>query len=233
MMKIDLDSILKIVENPTRRKIIKRLSEEPNYSLQLAKDLGLGQQLVAKHLKIMEDAGIVTPSVESSPYGPKRRTYVLSKSISVTLDVAPHLFKFQVVSFDTEPKREIISETSASLMNRLYETLEHPEESEKIKPFTAIMTDIDKKLETLENERSILLYIRNYAMKEASHIIKTFENSDTRRILHHTIDERDTNVKKISESLNLREDVVYKTLLKLKKNFNIGVDHVEEETKNN
>lgn len=227
----DLDSILTILENPTRREIIRRLSEEPSYPLQLAKDLSLGQQLVAKHLQIMEDAGIVRSSTESSPHGPKRRMYVLSRSVSLTLDVATHLFKARVVSFDAEPKREKISETSASLMDRMDETLEYPEEFGRIKSFAAIISEIDEKLEALENQRSILLYIRNQVMKEAAHIIETFKNSDMRRILHHTMNEHDINIESISESLNLRESVVHQALLRLKKDLDIGVEHVEQETK--
>jgi len=70
-------------------------------------------------------------------------------------------------------------------------------------------------------------------MKEASHIIETFKSSDTRRILYHALDIHDNYVKNISESLNLREAVVYKTLLKLKKDFNIGVGFVAKEKKGN
>ena len=106
-MKGDLDLFLMILENPTRRDIIKRLSEEPNYSLQLAKDLGLGQQLVAKHLRVMEESGIVASSVEASPLGPKRKIYTLNKNVSVTLDVSRHFFKAKVVFFDSEPEREL------------------------------------------------------------------------------------------------------------------------------
>ena len=46
----ELDAVLQLIENPVRRKIIKRLSQEPSYPLQLSKELGLGQPLVAKHL---------------------------------------------------------------------------------------------------------------------------------------------------------------------------------------
>ncbi|MGD8545884.1 MAG: ArsR family transcriptional regulator [Candidatus Bathyarchaeota archaeon] len=231
IIETDLKIILTILENSTRRDIIKRLSEEPNYPLQLAKDLGLGQQLVAKHLQIMEDAGIVTSSNEFSPHGPKRRIYVLNKSVSLTLDVATHLFKAKVISFDAKPERERFSESSASLMDRMDRTLEHPEEHERIKSFTAIISEIDNKLEALEDQRSILLYIRNQVMKEAAQIIETFENSNIRRILHHAMNEHDINIGHISESLNLRESVVHQALLKLKKDLDIGVEHVEEETK--
>jgi predicted transcriptional regulator len=220
-----------ILENPTRRYIIKRLSEEPNYPLQLAKDLGLGQQLVAKHLRVMEQAGMVASSVEASPHGPKRRIYTLNKSVSVTLDVSTHFFKAKMVFFDAEPERKEISDTSASLMDKMDKTLERPKEYETITPFTKIISDIDKKLEALENERAILLYIRNFAMKEASHILELFKNSDTRRIIRYALDEHDISVKSISESLNLREAVVRQALSKLKKGINIGVEFVDEEQK--
>jgi predicted transcriptional regulator len=231
-METDLDLILMVLENPKRRDIIKRLSEEPNYPLQLAKDLGLGQQLVAKHLRVMENAGMVESSVESSPYGPKRRIYTLNKNVSVTLDVSTHFFKTNVVFFDSEPEREEISDTSACLMDKMDKTLGKPKQPKTITPFTKIISDIDKKLEALENERSILLYLRNFAMKEASNILEMFKNSDTRRIIRYTIDEHDISIKSISESLNLRETVVRQILLKLKKSFNIGVGFSDEKQEN-
>ena len=217
-----------ILENPTRRFIIKRLSEEPNYPLQLSKDLGLGQQLVAKHLRVMEDAGMVESSVEASPHGPKRRIYTLNRNMSVTLDVSTHFFKTKIVFFDAEPEREEISGTSAFLMDKMDETLEHQKQQEIITPLTKIISEIDKQLESLESERAILLYIRNFAMKEASHIIEPFKNSDTRRIIRYALDEHDISVENISKSLNLREDVVRQALSKLKKSFDIGVEVVNE-----
>ena len=217
-----------ILENPTRRFIIKRLSEEPNYPLQIAKDLGLGQQLVAKHLRVMEDAGMVESSVEASPHGPKRRIYTLNRNMSVTLDVSTHFFKTKIVFFDAEPEREEISGTSAFLMDKMDETLEHQKQQEIITPLTKIISEIDKQLEALESERAILLYIRNFAMKEASHIIEPLKNSDTRRIIRYALDEHDISVENISKSLNLREDVVRQALSKLKKSFDIGVEVVNE-----
>src|SRR5438552_303021 len=88
MKERELDSVLQVIENPVRRKIIKRLSQESGYALQLSKELGLGQPLVAKHLSLMEKAGLVTSALESSPSGPERRRYSLAKSISITMDVA-------------------------------------------------------------------------------------------------------------------------------------------------
>ena len=78
MDKEELDSALQVMENPVRRKIIKRLSQEPAYALQLSKELGLGQPLVAKHLATMENAGLVKSVAEDSPNGPRRKLYSLA-----------------------------------------------------------------------------------------------------------------------------------------------------------
>src|SRR5271170_6416265 len=95
-----LDSILLAVENPVRRKILRKLSKAPSYQLQMSKELGFSQQLVAKHLDAMEDTGLVSSLMEESPHGPKRKEYLLNKSVSLSIDFAPNLFRARVYSFD-------------------------------------------------------------------------------------------------------------------------------------
>ena len=101
-----LDSILLAIENPVRRKIIRRLSKQPSYQLHISKELGFSQQLVAKHLDAMEGTGLVSSLMEESPHGPKRREYLLNKSISLSIDFAPNLFRARLLSFDS-PEKEI------------------------------------------------------------------------------------------------------------------------------
>ena len=102
-----IDSVLLTVENPVRRKIIKQLSKEPSYQLRISKDLGFSQQLVAKHLDAMEDTGVVSSKMEASPHGPKRKEYLLNRSISLTIDFAPNLFRARVVEFDPLPELDL------------------------------------------------------------------------------------------------------------------------------
>jgi ArsR family transcriptional regulator len=216
-----LDSILALLENPTRRKIIERLSQEPTYPLQLAKDLGLGQQLVAKHLQVMEKAGLVSSSMTSSPQGPERRTYILNKSVSVSVDIAPHLFSAKISSFSAEPEPDQISEDSAHLMEKIDDIAEYAEDHERIRPFANVLNEIDRKIEDLENERIALLCIRNIAMNEVSEIIRSIGDPDERRVLHHTLNKHDESIMNISEALNLREATVRQILAKLRKELEL------------
>ncbi len=166
MSQSDLDSILVAVENPVRRKILRRLSEEPGYQLQLSRELGLSQQLVAKHLDSMENAGFVSSMLETSPRGPKRKEYLLRRSVSITIDFAPSLFRTRVFSFGASPGVAEDSESSA-LIARMNDALRSPDDAARIGPLGEIISDLDRKLRQMEEERAVLLYLRNLAMTEA------------------------------------------------------------------
>jgi predicted transcriptional regulator len=203
--------------NPTRRKIIKRLSQEPSYPSRLSKELGMGQALVAKHLEALEDVGVVTSSMESSPCGPRRREYLLSKSVSLTVDFAPHLFDAQVLSFNTLPEDGRIPDDASSLMNRIDALLEDSGRAVRFGTYSRLLADIDAKLGELQEQRAVLLFIRNYAMREAAKLVQAAEKTaDEKRVIYHVLDEHSRDVQDISESLNLRESVVRKILADLK-----------------
>jgi predicted transcriptional regulator len=203
--------------NPTRRRIIKRLSQEPSYPSQLSKELGIGQALVAKHLEALEEVGVVSSSMAESPHGPKRREYLLNRSVSVTVDFAPHFFNAQVWSFSTIPESGGRSSKVASLLSRMNDMLEDPKRSGKLSLYSSLLSDIDEKLKELQDERSVLLYIRNYAMREVAKLIQsTDRTSDEKKVLYHVLDEHNRNVQRISECLNLRESIVKKILSEIR-----------------
>ena len=212
MQQSELDSILLTVENPVRRKIIKRLSQEPTYQLQMSKELGFSQQLVAKHLDAMEETGIVSSLMESSPRGPMRKEYLLNKSVSVTIDFAPNLFRARMLTLDVLP--EVLERQSSAydLIPRVNEAIRHPEDS-KIGALGRMIAEIDKRLTSLEDERSVLLYLRHLTMKEVAEVISGMNlPPEKKKVLYHIIDEQDTDVREISRTLNLREEIV-QTLL--------------------
>jgi len=212
----DLDSILLAVENPVRRKIIRRLSEEPGYQLQLAKELGLSQQLVAKHLDSMEDAGFVTSMLETSPRGPKRKEYLLRRSVSITIDFAPSLFRTRVFSFGASPG--VMEDTErAALIARMNDVLRSPNEAAKIGPLGEIISDLDRKLRQMEEERAVLLYLRNLAITEAARASGAFRGTDRRKTLHHLLREQNDSLNRMSTTLGLREQIVGDILVEIEK----------------
>ena len=49
----NLNPILDIIGNNTRRKILATLAREPMYFNQLAKEIGVGQQAILRHMKVL------------------------------------------------------------------------------------------------------------------------------------------------------------------------------------
>lgn len=216
----ELDGILGVLENHVRREIIRRLSQEPAYPLQLSQELGVSQQLVTKHLDMMTVAGVVTSTKAASPTGPDRRQYALAKSVSVVVDFAPHLYNAQALSLETLP----IGESSAriSLMGRIDRTSGYSDEQSKITGFSKIIEEIDKRILRLQDERAVLLYVRNIAMREASEAFgKTEKRIDRKRVLHYILDQHNKDIDGISASLNLREANVRDIVTDLRKTIRV------------
>ncbi|MBI2648770.1 MAG: ArsR family transcriptional regulator [Thaumarchaeota archaeon] len=217
----DLDSILLTVENPIRRKLIRRLSEEPSYQLQLSKELGFSQQLVAKHLDSMEDVGVVASLLEDSPHGPRRKEYLLNKSISLSVDFAPNLFRARVMSFDTLQEGQEHSFPAHDLMPRMRDALKRPEES-RLGSLGTLVGEIDKRLFALDDERSVLLYLRHLTMKEVSKVIAGLKMSpEKKKVLYHVLDEHNKDAAVISNTLKLAEDFVRRVLAELNRDLQL------------
>ncbi|MDG7012344.1 MAG: ArsR family transcriptional regulator [Nitrososphaerota archaeon] len=207
MSEAELDAVLGTVENATRRMIISRLSEEPNYQLQLSKELKISQQLVAKHLMAMERAGLVSTVSQDSPRGPQRKEYMLKSSFSVTVDLAPNLFRTRIFSFGAPPG---VAETDghAQAMTQISEALRYPDGASRIRPLTHVVAEVDRKLKAMEEERAVLLYIRSLALREAARIGTSLPMADRRRILRYLVREEEDGVGAICASLGLKKQVV-------------------------
>ena len=213
-----MDSILLAIENPVRRKIIRRLSSQPSYQLQMSKELGFSQQLVAKHLDAMEGTGLVASLMEDSPHGPRRREYLLNKSISLSIDFAPNLFRARLFSFDS-PETDLAADPN-DLFRSISDIAQRPEESGKMRPLGSLISDIDKRLANIQDERSVLLYLRHLAMREVAKAISGMPMAwDEKKALFQLINEGDNTVEGISRTLRLREDWVRGVISSLQKDI--------------
>ena len=214
----ELDIILQVVENPVRRKIMKRLSQEPAYALQLSKELGLGQPLVAKHLAVMEHAGMVSCATEASPSGPPRKTYSLARGVTITLDVGPNVFLERGVPLRPRAAGKR-SEEAVQLRKLLERAMGLQDERKRLTSLSEVLSEVDQRMEGLESERTDLLDVRNQAMREASRITRSLTGQDMRSVLFHILNEHDREVRRISEALNLRELSVREILEELERNY--------------
>ena len=90
----DLDSALYLLQNKMRRQILERLIREPHYAMQLSQIIGASQPAIVKHLKELEEGGMVSKSkVPSEKGGPPRTIYSVEKAFSIQIDLGPDLFR--------------------------------------------------------------------------------------------------------------------------------------------
>jgi predicted transcriptional regulator len=210
-----IDSVLLTVENPVRRKIIRQLSKEPSYQLRISKELGFSQQLVAKHLESMEDSGVVSSQMEASPHGPKRKEYLLNRSISLTIDFAPNLFRARVMEFDPLPELDLPG-ASGEVFRMLAEVMQRPEENAKLKPLGSLIKEIDSKLTRIEDEKSVLLYLRHLAMKEVSRAVGGHsEGGWDAKVINQLVDENEKNLRETFSGLRMSQEWVRAILAEL------------------
>lgn len=218
MEQTDLDLVLGAVENPIRRRIIARLSVEPNYQLQLSKELGVSQQLVAKHLLSMEDAGLVSTALEDSPRGPQRKEYMLRKSVSVTVDLAPSLFRARVFSFGPVPGAAEGAE-HAQLAGKMNDILRYPDGASRIGALAQIINEVDRKLNQMEEQRAVLIYLRSVALREAAKASTSLGTSDRKKVLRYIMREQRDSIIDMSASLGLQQQVVGDILEQIEREF--------------
>ncbi len=124
---LQLDVILSVLENPIRRKILRKLSRDNNYPLQLSKELHISQQAIMKHLKVLEENDFVESYEErSSKGGPPRKVFTPRKRYSVRIDIGPHTYNEVITSFeeygggpDVKDMSPAITETQVEVNGKL------------------------------------------------------------------------------------------------------------------
>ena len=168
-----LDDYLNVLGNPVRRRIIQRLSQTQGYPLELSTSLGLQQQLISKHLKILEEAAVVKAQKEASPIGPDRRMYSVSKNVSLTIDFSPEFYITRFTSYDGKLKEKNDKKFSSQIREI------NDKNIKSINQQMELIADIDEKITKLDQERSKLLELRSSVIRN---IKSNFKEKNVSRI---------------------------------------------------
>jgi predicted transcriptional regulator len=85
----DTNVLLYVLGNETRRRILYLISHEPMYFNQLAREIGTGQQAILRHVKILEDNGLIESYAKKSELGaPNRKYYKVNSSFNLSISVS-------------------------------------------------------------------------------------------------------------------------------------------------
>lgn len=202
----EIDDVLMLLENPTRRRILWRLAVEPHYPLQLSKELKLSVQAVMKHLDLLEKHGVVRCTRTESRIGPARKCYVAAKSISLRLDMTPNLFEARIG--ELPPEREGKERRGRSV------TAGDPEDLFRLRES---LSEINRQISAMDRQMLDLIRDKEEHLWRANQIIQSlFNDYEEREVLHYILAHGDFSLSDVSRSLGLREEMVRNVLRRLR-----------------
>lgn len=101
----EFDILFELLGNRTRYEILRRIAREPMFLGQLSRELAVGQQAILRHLRQLREQGLLETYEDESIRGPPRKYYRLSKTIRLTIHIAPDGVRvIRIIPVDTEPQ---------------------------------------------------------------------------------------------------------------------------------
>ncbi len=202
-MSIDeVDELFYLLENPTRRRILQLLSVERLYPLQLSREIDVTQQAVVKHLRILEQHGLVKSRDEPSTRGPNRRVYKASREVSLHIDIGPSTYKQKA---ETDFDITNLSEQNRRVLDAVSES-RHMDSKARMDLLSRVSEDLRNSINEVEDERRSLMALLGELNRE---IISTAQNAECsyeeRRLLHHILHNKEYTIESAAAALGLRE----------------------------
>ncbi len=197
--QLDSDTILDILGNETRRKILAVLSDEPMYFNQLAKEIGIGQQAIIRHLQALEDIGLVETYGEKSEFGaPERKYYRLNTSFVLTVSLSED--EFTVSKQDIKQLRHKESK-------KYYESLDSiPEEAgEALSLLQKNLAEIQEEILTLESRLIDLHALKQVVLRKLHEIGMDSFEAEERRVLYKIIEQSPRSIAELSNMMEEKE----------------------------
>lgn len=147
-------SLLEVLGNETRRKILELLAMEPKYLLQLSRELNVSQQAVLKHINVLMRAGLIRSyEVKAGSLGPSRKYYELVRPISLSINVFKGYSEVEVHDIVDEVP-DHFRDVLAILERRIEEGEELDEILSEVKN---VIQAIDRELQEVRSRERVLL----------------------------------------------------------------------------
>jgi ArsR family transcriptional regulator len=196
------------------------LVREPHYSLQLSKELGMSQQAIMKHMKVLEESDLVRSYPEESDQGgPARKLYVPTTKFTIIVDFGPGLFNTAII-------RLALDQMSSSLLQIQAQTDGTEQEEgedladvgDKILELRETVAQVDRGLKGLQQKRALLIETKERTLEEAGRLVEEqIEDYQSRRIIYEFIQKPELELEELASDLGIRDDIVVRTLEQFKR----------------
>lgn len=203
---MDTDLILNSLGNDTRRKILSILSEEPMYFNQLAKEIKIGQQAILRHLRALEDVGLIETYGGKSDFGaPDRKYYRLNDSFILTISLSEDDFTIT---------KQNITEARHNESKKYYKAFDlMPEDvGEALSSLQQSLSAIEAETSTLESRLNDLRALKQLILERLHKIGMSSFEEDERKILYKIVIESPSSMAELSDLIGEKESRLKTTM---------------------
>ena len=180
------------------------------YFNQLAKEIGVGQQAVLRHMQALEKSGLIEAYAEKSDLGaPDRKYYRLNSSFSLTISISRDEFSIE--------NRNIV-ESRYKESEKFYKKFESiaKEKGQALFSLQRSLTDLDNEIINLETRLNDLRALKQLILHRIHQIGKDNFDILERRILYSIIiragEKSPKSIYDLAELLNEKESRIKKAL---------------------
>ena len=207
------DELLDLLGNETRRRILQILANEPRYFIELAREVGVGQQALLKHLSLLERSGLITSYKAKGRGGPDRKYFKLNKDLYLTIDLTEEVVGIRLYDLsDVKGKPPIVLDELTEF-ERFYRS---GDLGETVKMARSILLRIDKEIERFKMMTLGLMKLRQRVLSMVRELAcKEIEDPMERRALFFVICSEKVSVERLAYELDIRESEARTILSKL------------------
>lgn len=103
MIDDEIEALIDAIENSTRREILRELTADASYAMELSRLVGVSQQAINKHLELLEKANLIR-LMQDEESG-RKKIYLPQGFSSLIIDYSQHFLSVtkKDLEFDHEP----------------------------------------------------------------------------------------------------------------------------------
>ena len=164
---LSIDNLFEILGNPTRRKILSKLSKVPLGASELAASFGrkISRQAIHSQLKMLSEYGII----EIIGDDPRNIKYLINSNLSLRIDITPDYYNisFNVAKINDPRNNLELKDTGCHID---YQKIKTP--NNKLRFLGERIKEIEVNIRSLEMERKVLLHNKECFIIELKNIMR-------------------------------------------------------------
>ena len=152
---MDIEKLLNMLGNETRREILQMLSERPHYVSELSQELDIGQKAIIEHLSLMRGAGILESKFEKVKRGRPRKYFIISKHVMLEVSIGTDTFNARTSSISID--KEVLN--SLPKLKKITDRLEELSGlggSDNVAELRQIYKELEEEKETISQAKKVI-----------------------------------------------------------------------------